>query len=129
MVTYVYWIAVAILTLAALIVIGSMLGSWKAAGMTALAMVLVGTAAYFFYFQQVFVKRYGGVMTVTVPAGQRHIAITWKDDNMWIENYDPVTNTCHFTEYSRGNILQGRGILKQCNPLSRPGPRRSFLPQ
>lgn len=120
MVTYVYWIVVATLVIAALIVIGSMFGNWKAAGLTALAMVLVGTAAYFFYFQQVFVKRYGGVMTVTVPAGQRHIAITWKDDNMWIENYDPVTNTCHFTEYSRGNILQGRVILKQCNPLSRP---------
>lgn len=120
MVTYFYWIVVMGLIVAALVFVGGMLGQWKAAGIGAIAVALVGTAAYFFYFQQVFVKRYGGIMTVSVPEGQRHIAITWKDDNMWIENYDPATNTCHFTEYSRGNILQGRVVLKECNPLARP---------
>lgn len=120
MVTYAYWMIVIGLGIAALVVIGGMFGNWKAAGIGTILISVVGTAAYFFYFQQLFVKRYGGVMTVSVPEGQRHIAITWKDDNMWVENYDPATNTCHFTEYSRGSILQGRVILKQCNPLARP---------
>lgn len=120
MVTYAYWAVVVGLLVAALVMVGGMLGNWKAAGVIAALVALVGTAAYFFHFQQVFVKRYGGIMTLTVPDGQRHIAITWKDDNMWVENYDPATNTCHFTEYSRGNILQGRVLLKQCNPLLRP---------
>ena len=59
----------------------------------------------------------GGVMSVTVPDGQRHISATWKDENLWIENYDPKTNICHFSEYSKGNLLQGRVQIKNCNPL------------
>ena len=57
-------------------------------------------------------------MTISVPKGQFHIAATWKDDNLWIENYDPATNTCHFSEYSRGNLLQGKVTIKDCNPLN-----------
>ena len=78
-----------------------------------------GLGAYYFHFQQVFVKRYGGVMSINVPEGQLHITATWKDDNLWIENYDPKTNTCHFNEYSRGNLLQGKVTIKNCNPLLR----------
>jgi len=54
---------------------------------------------------------------ITVPEGQFHLAATWKDDNLWIENYEPATNTCHFNEYSRGNMLQGKVTIKNCNPL------------
>jgi hypothetical protein len=42
---------------------------------------------------------------------------TWKDDNLWIENYDPKTNTCHFREYSKGAMLEGKVLIKNCNPL------------
>lgn len=119
MITYVYWIFVIGLVIAALVVIGRVIGNWKAANVSAIAIFLVGMAAYFFHFQQIFVKRYGGVMTVSVPAGQRHLTVTWKDENLWIENYDPATNICYFTEYSRGDILQGRVTIKQCNPLVR----------
>ena len=55
-------------------------------------------------------------MSVTVPDGQLHIAATWKDDNLWIENYDPATNTCHFNEYSKDNLLQGKVTIKNCHP-------------
>jgi hypothetical protein len=92
-------------------------GSWKPAGAIAAIVLVVGTSAYYFHFQQIFVKRWGGVMTIKVPAGQLHIGATWKDDNLWIENYDPATNTCHFSEYSKGNLLQGKVTLKNCNPL------------
>ncbi|UCB55453.1 MAG: hypothetical protein JSW45_02685 [Thiotrichales bacterium] len=119
MVTYFYWALVFGLVAAALILIGYKLQEWKVAAITAAIVLVVGLGAYYFHFEQVFVKRYGGVMSVSVPEGHLHLAATWKDDNLWIENYDPATNTCHFREYSRGNVLEGRVTIKNCNPLLR----------
>ncbi len=117
MITYAYWIVVIGLALAVMFYLGGKLGNWKAAAITSLCIMVIGWAAYFFHFQQVFVKRWGGVMNVTVPEGQLHISATWKDDNLWIENYDPKTNTCHFREYAKGALLEGRVAIKDCNPL------------
>ncbi len=117
MVTYLYWGLVFGLAIAALAVVGVKLNNLKAGLIATSTILLVGWVAYYFHFQQVFVKRYGGVMTVTVPDGQHHIAATWKDDNLWIENYDPATNTCRFNEYSRGNLLEGKVTIKNCSPL------------
>jgi hypothetical protein len=117
MVTYVYWASALIIVFALLWGIGVKLESWKVAVGSAVAALAIAWGAYYFHFQQIFVKRWGGVMTITVPEGQRHIGATWKDDNLWIENYDPATNTCHFSEYSKGNLLQGKVTIKSCNPL------------
>lgn len=117
MITYIYWFIVVGLILSALYVLGGKYQQWKPALLSAAAILVVGLAAYYFHFQQIFVKRYGGIMSISVPEGQLHIAATWKDDNLWIENYDPKTNTCHFSEYSRGNLLQGKVTIKQCNPI------------
>jgi hypothetical protein len=119
MITYLYWGLVVGLVIATLVVVGIKLDNLKAALIATAVILVVGWGAYYFHFQQLFVKRYGGVMTVTVPAGQHHITATWKDDNLWIENYDPETNTCHFREYSRGNLLEGRVTIRNCNPLLR----------
>ena len=119
MVTYFYWLIVAALVVAALALLGAKMQQWRNASISAVVILLVGVVAYYFHFQQIFVKRYGGIMTISVPEGQLHLAATWKDDNLWIENYDPKTNTCHFREYSRGNLLQGRVTIKNCNPLLR----------
>lgn len=119
MITYLYWAVVFGIVAAVLILIGGRMDQWKSAAIAAVSVLAVGMGAYYFHFQQIFVKRYGGVMSVSVPDGQLHLAATWKDDNLWIENYDPKTNTCHFREYSRGNLLEGRVIIKDCNPLLR----------
>ena len=119
MVTYLYWVAVLGLSFGALYLLGVKLDNWKNGAIAAVVIFIVGLAAYYFHFQQIFVKRYGGVMSISVPAGQVHLAATWKDDNLWIENYDPKTNTCYFNEYSRGNLLQGKVTIKDCNPLLR----------
>jgi hypothetical protein len=119
MVTYLYWAIVLGLIIAVLVLIGGKMEQWKTAAISAVVIMVVGFGAYYFHFQQIFVKRYGGVMTISVPEGQLHLAATWKDDNLWIENYDPATDTCHFTEYSRGNLLQGKVTIKNCNPLLR----------
>ncbi|UCD67478.1 MAG: hypothetical protein JSW48_11630 [Betaproteobacteria bacterium] len=126
MITYLYWGLVFGLAIAAVALIGAKLNHLRVGLTTTAVILIVGWAAYYFHFQQVFVKRYGGVMTVTVPDKQHHISATWKDDNLWIENYDPATNTCHFNEYSRGNLLEGKVLIKNCNPLM---PRQSLAPQ
>ena len=117
MITYAYWTTVLILAGLAIGLIGFKMESWKAALPIAAAVLLVGWGAYVFHFQNIFVKRWGGVMTIRVPEGHQHIGATWKDDNLWIENYDPATNTCHFMEYSKGNLLQGKVTIERCNPI------------
>lgn len=117
MITYLYWFVVIALAMASLWMIGFGAKRWLPALITAAVILLIGTFAYYFYYQQIFVKRWGGVMSIAVPEGQHHIGVTWKEDNLWIENYDPASNTCEFREYSRGDLLQGRVIIKNCNPL------------
>ncbi len=119
MITYLYWIVIIALALSVLFIVGYKIDEWKTSAIAAVSIIIIGFVAYHFHFQQVFVKRYGGVMTVKVPQGEIHLAATWKDDNLWIENYNPETNTCHFREYSRGNLLQGEVTIKNCNPLLR----------
>lgn len=118
MITYLYWFSVILVVCAIFYGLGVKLELWKPAMISAVSVLLIGMLAYYFHFQQIFVKRYGGVMTVAVPKGQRHITSTWKDDNLWIENYDPVSNICYFYEYSRGNLLQGKVTIQNCNPLN-----------
>jgi hypothetical protein len=129
MITYLYWGLVIGLVVAVILIIGVKMSSIRAGLAAAVAVLFVGWAAYYFYLEQVFVKRWGGVMTISVPSGQYHIATTWKDDNLWVENYDPETNRCVFTEYSKGNLLEGRVTIKDCNPLMfMAGQRAQGLP-
>ena len=121
MITYLYWFVVIALAFGLVFLFGARFASWRSAAIGASIVLFIGWAAYFFYFQQVFVKRYGGVMSIRVPEGRYHIAATWKEDNLWIENYDPQKNECIFSEYSKGNLLEGRVIIKNCNPLARSG--------
>ena len=123
MVTYLYWLFVIAVMVAALLLIGRGMKRWGPALIAAAVVFVVGAGAYFFHYQQIFVKRWGGVMSVTVPDGQYHMNLTWKDDNLWVENYDPANNICEFREYSRGDLLQGRVIIKNCNPLKQPAPQ------
>jgi len=116
-ITYLYWSLVVVLAIGAIALVGVRAGRMGSALGIAAVILLVGWTAYYFHFQQVFVKRWGGVMAIKVPAGQYHMGATWKDDNLWIENYDPATNTCHFSEYSKGNLLQGKVTIRNCNPL------------
>ena len=112
MITYLYWFLVAALVIAALVGIGARAGKWKPAIIIAVIIWLVSTLAYYFWLQQVFVKRFGGTMSITIPEEHYHLNATWKDDNLWIEDYDPATNECIFREYSRGNMLQGRQVVE-----------------
>lgn len=120
MITYLYWAVVIGLAMAAIVLFGVKMNNLKGALIAASVVLFIGWGTYYFYLQQIFVKRWGGVMSIDVPNGQYHVAATWKDDNLWIENYDPKINVCVFSEYSRGNLLQGRVTIKNCNPLRQP---------
>ena len=117
MITYLYWFAVIAVCIALVYGFAVVAKNWKAGAVVAMVVLVVAWGTYYFRLQQVFVKHYGGVMTISVPNGQLHMGATWKEDNMWIENYDPATNSCYFTEYSKGNLLQGKVTIKNCNPM------------
>ncbi|MBV1873462.1 MAG: hypothetical protein KUG80_01695 [Gammaproteobacteria bacterium] len=117
MITYFYWFVLITLSIVAFLVLNSQSKNIKISAIISIAILFTGSILYYFNLQQVFVKHWGGTMHITVPNGQQHIQATWKDDNLWIENYKPQNNTCIFTEYSRGNLLEGKVIIKNCNPL------------
>ncbi len=117
MITYLYWIAVFAVVGAVFFGIGIKGKNLKIGSIVAALVLLVAWGFYYFRLEQVFVKKYGGVMSIRVSEGQYHLGATWKDENLWIENYDPKTNTCIFSEYSKGNLLQGTVVIKDCNPL------------
>lgn len=121
MITYLYFFFVLALCGGAIYLIGVKLKQWMPAMVVSTVLALSFGSFYYFYLQQMFVKRWGGVMSIQIPKGQHHVATTWKDDNIWVENYDPATNTCIFQEYSRGNVLQGKVLLKDCNPIALRG--------
>lgn len=116
MITYLYWIAVISVSLFAFWGIGRYF-HWKVGLAVGVLIFLIGWVMYEFHYEQHFVKNYGGVMSIAVPDGQVHMQATWKDDHLWIENYDPATNTCYFTEYSKGSLLEGKVAIKNCNPV------------
>lgn len=117
MITYIYWAFVVALALGTLYLLGLRLHQWNAALITSGVIVVICTFFYYFYLEQVFVKRWGGSMAINLDPKLRHVAATWKGDNLWIQNYDPASNTCIFQEYSRGNVLEGRVLIRNCNPI------------
>ena len=116
MITYLYWFFVIFISAAVAWPVARFL-NWRAALALASLLLLVGWGLFYFKYEQLFVKNYGGVMTLTMPQGQVHLSSTWKDDHLWIENYDPKNNTCYFSEYSKGHMLQGQVVIENCNPV------------
>ena len=68
-------------------------------------------------FENIFAKKYGGTMTISIPEGMQFFGITWKDDDLWYGWYDSKTKTCTFKEDSRYGMLQGKVVIKSCNPI------------
>lgn len=117
MLTTFYWIATLIAIFAIFYLIAVRFSKLKPALVVTLLLAVVSYSFYYFYLEQLLVKSYGGSMVINIPEGQYHLGVTWKDDHLWIENYDPIKNECIFREYSRGSMLEGQVKLRNCNPL------------
>ncbi len=117
MLTSIYWLIVFTIILALFYLFAVRLSKLKPALVITFALAVLSYSFYYFYFEQLLVKRYGGSMVITNPEGQHHLGVTWKDDHLWIESYDPIKNECIFREYSRGSMLEGEVRLRNCNPL------------
>ena len=122
MITYLYWTLIIVISFGVFLLLNKKTKNWKVALIVGLLLLGAGSLLYYFNLQQVFVKHWGGTMHITVPKGQLHMQATWKDDNLWVESYIPEDNTCIFNEYSKGNLLEGKVIIKNCNPLRRSQP-------
>jgi hypothetical protein len=120
MITYLYWIAAVVIAAFTFWVINTYVKKPMVAAITAALLLVIASAAYFFHYQQIFVKEWGGVMTISTPDGQQHMGITWKDEHLWVESYNPADNTCEYREHARGNLLEGKIVIKNCNPLNHP---------
>ena len=115
MINYVYWLAIGAVILSVVLVTVKT-RFWKTGGIIIATLLMAAWALFYFKFEQAWVKNYGGTMSISVPKGQIHLGITWKDDHLWVENFDPKTNTCYFGEYAKGHMLQGTVVIKHCNP-------------
>lgn len=129
MINYIYWLAIACIIV---VVAGITLKTrwWKTGFGLSLGILFIAWVLFYFKFEQAWVKKYGGSMTISVPKGLIHLGITWKDEHLWVENFDPITNTCYFNEYAKGHVLQGTVIIKHCNPaLPSVNPETQNLPK
>ncbi len=127
MITYLYWTVLVAITAIVFLGLGVRFKLWQAGFFLALLVAVVGTLTYFFYFEQIFVKRFGGVMPISAQEGTYHLGVTWKGDNLWVESWDPKENVCHFREYSRSNMLEGEVKISDCNPLRVQGTVQQVL--
>lgn len=117
MLTTIYWLLAFSLTLASFYLLAVKFSMLKPALIVTFLLAITSYSFYYFYLEQLLVKRYGGSMVIQTPEGHHHLGATWKGDNLWIESYDPIRNECIFREYSRGSMLEGQVKLRNCNPL------------
>lgn len=62
-------------------------------------------------------KNFGGTATINLPAGQKLINVTWKNDELWYltrpMNSSDSAETYTFKEESSYGIMEGTVILKE----------------
>ncbi|NLW05875.1 MAG: hypothetical protein GX029_11745 [Pseudomonadaceae bacterium] len=117
MLTNIYWVTALTIIFAVFYLIAVRFSMPKLAFIVVALLGITSHSFYYFYLEQLLVKHYGGSMVIQIPDGQHHLGVTWKDEHLWIENYDPIKNECIFREYSRGSVLEGQVKLRNCNPL------------
>lgn len=62
-------------------------------------------------------REYGGTAEVVLPAGQKLVIATWKDDNLWYltrpMRQDEKPEIYEFTESSSFGVFEGKVIIKE----------------
>lgn len=79
--------------------------------------LIISYISYIGYFEQIFAKKYGGNLTITIPDDAQFIGLTWKDNDLWYGYHDTVSGKCVFQEQSRYGLMEGKVFVKNCNPI------------
>lgn len=82
--------------------------------------VLVGILATFLWkgvLENIAARKWGGTMSISLPANSQLMSMTWKEDSVWYLYYDQSSGNCYFKEDSRHGLIEGGVIVKSCNPL------------
>ncbi|MDT8924792.1 hypothetical protein RBE51_18540 [Pseudomonas taiwanensis] len=80
----------------------------------------VAILAFFLWvgvLENIAARKWGGTMTISLPAGARLMNMTWKEDSVWYLYHDPVSGNCYFKEDSRHGLIEGGVVVKSCNPV------------
>jgi hypothetical protein len=64
------------------------------------------------------VKSFGGTSTIEIPADQKFVLATWKDENLWIttktrQAADSVKSEYRFAEKSSLGVMEGTYIITE----------------
>lgn len=62
-------------------------------------------------------RQFGGTANETIPAGQKLLVATWKQDNLWLltrpMKAGETPETYEFRESSSFGVMQGKVIIKE----------------
>lgn len=79
-------------------------------------------------------KKGGGpAQVIDLPEGLLHVSAQWVDGQLWVENFDPKTRTCTFSEYKDGKPVEAKTVtLTNCRtglggPMMRPMMERHMM--
>ena len=107
MITYLYWITVFALIIALLVFIGHKIEQWKYAFIAAGIVFIIGWSAYYFHFQQIFVKKYGDIL--------------FKDKLCIVYQGDIITTMSRISGdnmFSMIHVTVSKDTLKACQNMS-----------
>jgi hypothetical protein len=102
--------------------IGERIVGWVSmAGMfLAAALLLAGIVwivVWYFFPANSRATGWGGTATVTVPAGEKFVNVTWKDANLWIvtRKAEPgeKPQVYHFREKSVYGVMEGNVVIQE----------------
>ena len=78
---------------------------------------VVMTSSYYTLLENMFARKFGGTLDVSIPANEYLLGVSWKGEDSWILTYDPVSKNCYYREESKFSTLEGKVRINNCKPL------------
>lgn len=84
---------------------------------SALLVFAVGWSFWEYYLGNTVARRFGGTLTVELPANAKFLSATWKEDSLWVTYFEPQSKRCVFKEFSRMGLVEGDVVIPNCDPI------------
>jgi hypothetical protein len=78
---------------------------------------IIMTFSYYAFLENIFARKFGGTLDVSIPKDEYLIGISWKNEDSWILTYDSVSKNCYYREESKFSTLEGKIRVSNCKPL------------